>query len=79
MTMASNERGFTAKDVRALCDVGASSKAKQCDQVATSQDAGCDEGLGQTGEKGIGECTAHAVRYILALHVQVCMPNAGRA
>ncbi len=40
LAVATNERGFTERDVRALCDVGASSKEE-----------GASE---QTGEKGIG-------------------------
>jgi hypothetical protein len=57
----SNERGFTEKDVRALCDVGASSKLglpvpNTSSNTAASR-AGMDE-REQTGEKGVGEWQA---------------------
>lgn len=57
-----NELGFTEADVRALCDVGASSKAKaKAVQPSAAAAVSSPEGMaagskqGQTGEKGIGE------------------------
>ncbi len=77
VAVASNEQGFTERDVRALCDVGASSKAHATPSSSTSagsalRDPGQQqqdgqkqqveqEEAGQTGEKGIGFKSVFAV------------------
>lgn len=50
--MACNELGFTERDVRALCDIGASSKAAA---------GGAGAPKDQTGEKGIGFKSVFAI------------------
>ncbi|GLC61923.1 hypothetical protein PLESTB_001820000, partial [Pleodorina starrii] len=65
LAVATNEVGFTEADVRALCDVGASSKAaakqqQQQQQQRGKQQDGAEE-RAQTGEKGIGFKSVFAI------------------